>query len=477
MSIQTDLTRIKNAKAAIKAAIAGKGVTVPDGTMLDGMASLIGEIQAGGGSVASVPKKDVNFYDYDGTRLYSYTVSEAQALTELPALPTQPGLVCQGWNWSLEDIKSMKRAVNVGSVYITDDGKTRLYITIAAEGRMAVPLHISQTVENGVAIDWGDGSAAETLSGTGNVNTTHTYESIGDYVITLDVANGCALGLGTKSTSAIVVGSNTAHKNMLKKVEIGNNLTIIDTYAFSSCYSLSSVTIPNSVTSIGSGVFSSCYSLTSVTIPYGITGIYTNTFLKCYSLASVIIPNSVTSIGSGVFNSCYSLTSITIPNGVTSISRDVFYYCYSLTSITIPNGVTSISASMFDYCFSLGSITIPNSVTSIGGSSFRNCNSLASVTIPNSVTSIDSYAFYNCSSLASVTIPNSVTSISDSTFRNCTGMAFYDFTGHTAVPKLYNTSAFNSIPSDCQIRVPAALYDEWIKETNWSTYASQIVAA
>lgn len=49
MSIQTDLTRIKNAKAAIKAAIEGKGVTVPDGTLLDGMAALIEAIEAGGG--------------------------------------------------------------------------------------------------------------------------------------------------------------------------------------------------------------------------------------------------------------------------------------------------------------------------------------------------------------------------------------------------------------------------------------------
>ena len=49
MSIQTDLTRIKNAKAAIKTAIEGKGVTVPDATLLDGMAPLIESIQAGGG--------------------------------------------------------------------------------------------------------------------------------------------------------------------------------------------------------------------------------------------------------------------------------------------------------------------------------------------------------------------------------------------------------------------------------------------
>ena len=50
MSIQTELTRITNAKAAIKTAIEGKGVTVPDGTLLDGMASLIESIEAGGGA-------------------------------------------------------------------------------------------------------------------------------------------------------------------------------------------------------------------------------------------------------------------------------------------------------------------------------------------------------------------------------------------------------------------------------------------
>lgn len=48
MSIQTELTRITNAKTAIKTAIEGKGVTVPSGTKLDGMAALIEAIQAGG---------------------------------------------------------------------------------------------------------------------------------------------------------------------------------------------------------------------------------------------------------------------------------------------------------------------------------------------------------------------------------------------------------------------------------------------
>ena len=47
MSIQTELTRLTNAKAAIKTAIEGKGVTVPDGTLLDGMAALIESIESG----------------------------------------------------------------------------------------------------------------------------------------------------------------------------------------------------------------------------------------------------------------------------------------------------------------------------------------------------------------------------------------------------------------------------------------------
>ena len=47
MSIQSELTRLTNAKAAIQTAIEGKGVTVPEGTLLDGMAALIESIEAG----------------------------------------------------------------------------------------------------------------------------------------------------------------------------------------------------------------------------------------------------------------------------------------------------------------------------------------------------------------------------------------------------------------------------------------------
>lgn len=44
MSIATEITRLQDAKDAVKTAIEGKGVTVPTDTLLDGYASLIGSI-------------------------------------------------------------------------------------------------------------------------------------------------------------------------------------------------------------------------------------------------------------------------------------------------------------------------------------------------------------------------------------------------------------------------------------------------
>lgn len=390
----------------------------------------------GGGAVnPTAAKNAVTFYDYDGTILYSYTAEEFISLTEMPPLPIQPGLVCQEWNWSYKEALAYvyeHGILDVGATYITDDGKTRLYIRIAAEGRMDVPLYFQQTKANGVVIDWGDGSATETLEGTGNVNTTHRYASVGDYMISLDVADGCTLNLGHNAKDYCVMGginnNGRVYCNMLQKVEIGTNVTTIGNYAFRGCNSLSSVTIPS----------------------------------RC------------TIIGISAFYDDYSLISIIFPSGVTSILLNLMYGCRSLTTIVMPNSITSVQGSCFRDCNSLSSIVMPK-VNSMGNYMFQDGYSLSSVIIPNSTTQIGLQAFTYCNSLSSIAIPPSVTSIQDSAFSYCNGMAYYDFSHHTSVPTLSNTNAFTNIPSDCKIIVPDALYDTWIAATNWSTYASHII--
>ena len=452
--VTTDNANYRDIAAAIREKVGGTTLYKPAE-----MAAAIRSIQTGGGTTGSVGQKDVNFYDYDGTIVASYSLSEAQSLTALPDGPTHNGLVFQGWNWSLEAVKALNRPVAVGAMYITDDGATRLHIRIATVGRMTVPLYIGQTVANGVSIDWGDGSASETLAGTGNVNTSHTYAEPGDYVISLMPDDGCTLSFGIGSSSYCVMGATTSagkvYCNMLQEVYIGKNVTSIRGSVFTNCYSLASITIPDRVTSISNYAFQYCYSLASITIPDGVTIIDKNAFAYCSSLASITIPSSITSINNYAFTNCYSLASITIPDGVTRIGSSAFTGCASLASITIPDGVTSIGSSAFSGCSSLASITIQDGATSI---------------------SIDSSAFNDCSSLASVTIPDRVTSIGGNAFNSCYGMRYYDFSACTAVPALAGTNAFNRIQSDCQMLIPSALYAEWSTATNWATFAKYMVA-
>ena len=54
MSTANEITRLSNAKSAIAAAINGKGVTVPSGTKLDGMAPFIGQIEQGSELLTSI---------------------------------------------------------------------------------------------------------------------------------------------------------------------------------------------------------------------------------------------------------------------------------------------------------------------------------------------------------------------------------------------------------------------------------------
>ena len=405
----------------------------------------------GGGAVA---KKDVNFYDYDGTLLYSYTKGQFLMLSQLPELPTQAGLICQRWNWSLPDAQAhvtRTGKLQIGANYITEDGKTRLYISVTNSLKMEVSLYFSQTMSNGVAIDWGDGSDVQSIEGTGALNTAHYYASKGDYCITLDVAEGCSLSLGS-TTTGVLGRYDKAMCGMLKHARIGKSVTL------------------------NLQPFFCCQALLSVSIPEGLI-LGTAAFMNCYSLRAVIIPHGATSLLSSVCMYCYSLIVVSIPQGVKEIATSAFSYCCALSSIDIPQGVTQIGSSAFGYNTALTSCVIPDSVTSLGGSSFIENKSLSEVSISNGVTTLNSKTFSTCESLTKVILPQGIIKIATQTFYKCYSLVLFDFRLSASVPTLDKTDALSSIPADGKIIVPDELYDSWIAATNWSTYASQIVKA
>ena len=131
-----DSTALDAGMKSVADAIRAKAGTTDLLAWPDGFKAAVEGIQTGGGggSTSDVEMKDVNFYDYDGTIVTSWTLEELATKTALPDYPSHEGLICQGWNWSLADLKTTNRKMNVGAMYITDDGKTRIYIHLE-EGR------------------------------------------------------------------------------------------------------------------------------------------------------------------------------------------------------------------------------------------------------------------------------------------------------------------------------------------------------
>jgi hypothetical protein len=435
--------------------------TAPSG--VDGYSPVTVNVSSGG----SVASKDVNFIDYDGTILYSYTTAEFNALTELPANPAHSGLTAQGWNWSLANAKAQLLAqpddgLTIGQMYITASGDTEIDVIFLDDARLSPIMTIA--VNGTVTVDWGDRTTADTVTGaslTTRKAVSHTYASIGSYTIVIHVVSGTFTFYGNSSANAnytllrknTTATQNYVYANTIQAIRLGSGITTLSTRAFAYCYSLASITIPSGVTSVG-----------------------TYAFAYCYSLASITIPSNVTIVSANVFQYCTSLANITIPSGVTSIGGSAFYHCTSLVNITIPSGVTSIGGTYTFYqCYSLASITIPSGVTSIGTYTFQQCYSLASITIPSGVTSIGTYTFYQCYSLASITIPSGVTSIDGSAFYQCYGMAEYHLLP-TTPPTLAATNAFSGIVSDCVIYVPYSedhsVLEAYQTANIWSTYAS-----
>ena len=407
-------------------------VKVGDSTDDDCVTSVTGTYEGSGGGVVAAPMKDVNFIDYDGTIVYSFTAQEFSSLSVMPANPSHTGLVSQGWNWTLANAKTYVASYGkiwIGQMYGTESGDTEIDIQLHAP-RLAPYLGIA--INGTVEVDWGDGTAKSTVTGTSvstQKRTLHNYSVEGNYTIKIHKVSGSYALYGTSTYGVLSGGFSTANNNKVyanavKNVRINNSVTSIGTYTFNSCQSLSSVTIPNTVTSIGTYAFTSCYSLASVTIPNTVTSISNYTFNSCYSLSSVAMPN-VTRMGTYAFTSCYSLASVTIPN-VTSIGNNAFYYCYSLASVTIPN-----------------------TVTSIGNNAFYSCYSLSSVTIPNSVTSIGTYAFTSCIGLGSIHFKSSTP------------------------PTVSNSNAWSGVPTDCIIYVPSGKLSDYKGASNYpssSTY-------
>ena len=272
MSIATEISRLQSAKASIKTAIEGKGVTVPSATLLDGYAALITSIPSGGGDGLPAWLKDGDTHLWLNIR-NAYQLDQQLRIRMIGTIDWGDGST-------------------VESVSVTT--YTTFTHTYAAPGRYRIDLHPT--------------------SGTfylGGANTS--YNVMGTRTGRTHI---------TSTLYQVEIGTSI--------------ITALSTYTFNYCYGLVRVYVPSTITTVNSTAFGFCYALAEVEFQNSATIATTGASIFYYNYALQELhgyaPSGPTSMSS-TYRYCYSLPEITIPSSITTIQSYAINGCSSLQVI------------------------------------------------------------------------------------------------------------------------------------------------
>lgn len=401
-------------------------------------------VSVSGGTV--VEPNDVNFFDYDGAIVASYSAADFASLASLPSNPSHTGLTAQGWNWTLSDAKTRVASVgflDIGQMYTPTSGKTEIDISLPA-GYLAPYIYFA--VNGTAVVEWGDGNS-NTVTGTSetaNKFTQHIYAAAGDYTIKIAVTGTLVFTTSNYYGSVLSETGSTSrlgtYTAFIKAIRVGPNVKI-GTNGFSRTSTIDYITLPSNLAGLGTYAFT--YS----------------------AIRFLTIPTSVSSVPNYCFNYAYHLQYVAIGKDTSSSTSSGFGYCASLQRLYL----TKIPESCARESTLLQQLVFDSSVTSIGNFAFYNCRNLGNVTLPSSLTTIGNSAFASCASMTEITIPATVTSLGNSVFSNAYSLR--DIHVKPTTPPTLGTSTFSLVAGN-KIYVPTGHLSDYQTASGWSTYAS-----
>lgn len=385
-----------------------------------------------GASITEAPFKDVNFYDYDGTILYSYDADEFLKLTALPELKDKEGLISDGWNYTLEEAKELVQDVHmadIGALYRTDDNSLRYYFELLDYQSLDVKIIVSsKNSPYTIKIDWGDGIVEENLNKDYN-KYTHKYSDIGKYCIkvyTMSEESYITIGGGASGTCFSPI-------RYLKKVELPDRI-YLHQYTFDNANSLETISFPRNVSAWNA----------------------TNQLSNCISLKHITCPLNIATIPS-LYQS--SIKSISIPKGVTSITCG---YCANLKSLIFPINYTTIKSSIYSYCKKLLRLGLPSTITKTNSNS--PLESVYKVKLGENIKGLYSSEFYQYKSLVYIKYPKNIDIIP--CMKQCDNLLCVDLTEvNKVVPP--GDKKYSMFGTDTKVVLPYELFDQYVNNEDW----------
>lgn len=424
----------------------------------------------------------VRFFDYDGTVLYEYTISEANALTELPSPPSHSdiGLVFQEWNWTLEEIQNTTHSLDIGAIYDTDHHG--IYLDIEVFESTSITLYLK-----GTSLDWGDGTT-QALSTSSATTCTHTY-SAGSYRITItsDTAfNNWSFGSAS--------GSRAYFKRLFCGTYYSQITSYPSNYDLNNCTRLENITFaktdgefsppsnfarpfyghitfiayPRSSTVKLYGYSMMSNALKNVSIPYNVncSNIGSQYLHGSPCLENIIIDTStISSSATQIVSGCKALKYAYIKARNGSVSQTSFEDCYSLTRIDV-DMPSSLRQYFLQNCYLLPEIDLSN-CTTMSQQCLNMCCSLKKLKFPL-VTTFRFDAMGSCYNLEEVEAPICTSVIgSPSQLYNCKKVIF---SGQQTPPNI-NFSSVGTLPIIFYV-APGTL-PLYAAATNWSVLVAQ----
>lgn len=303
---------------------------------------------AAGSAGCYTPEKDVNFRDYDGMVIQSYTFKEALALTALPEGPKHNGLTFQEWNRTLTYIKELAGyglKTDVYAIFLPTDGKTKVELWIVQEKFKEIWLFAC--AKDGVlTVDWGDGTTDQmdwsgfdaSKSSSMNRYLCHKYAALGKYTVSISGTTQVSLNADLNEVYddySACYGDQSPSPQSLLMVNAGNSSSMELQDAGDA---IRSVILGKNVRVCGAAFEGA--KLEGLVIPMGTTFVNaTGAFCTSRGLPDIGIPSDLKELKSEFRTG--SISRVVLPEGMTSLYEA--FDVARVREIIVPDSVTNLS--------------------------------------------------------------------------------------------------------------------------------------
>lgn len=341
MSISTELTRLEGAKSGILATLEGKGVAVPDDTVLDGVPTLIDSIEVGSGSEFVESRyylRKIILTKDNGYQVIKIPVVGGQVVDlgegedvaestrwsdEIYHAKSHPAMTFDGWTSPIELVDNTITIPSdvcidytVGGLYSTADGLLYIIGGYSNAGYTATQITASDLSNLSGFI-----SAIWLPSGTVSVRISEGLTYLQEINIPAGVTTMYPALYSTKIKYLVIPESLLWYDNQFRGVSYLRDIALPVTCSTEALL----------------GTFMDCVTLEYIYISEGATGLGNYVFQNCFSLRGLVLPATITIIGQSYLSTCTALRYIvcksTTPPGIYT-SDDIPLGCAILVPST-----------------------------------------------------------------------------------------------------------------------------------------------